>query len=495
MSFEDMPVNVGPVYEGERIRAKQMFVELGGPKIPKKFEFVRVKDAKNVKDGAVIIKGPDLKDMKEGNQYPIGIFIEVAGSALETDLEAVFERRVHEFLNYIEGVMHLNQRYDTWMRISKAAVNKGLNSFELIGKILIRLYKAELGIIEKAQVSFYTDPKTIEKPHAEAMETYAARDARARGMKDEEVDAFYGCVLCQSFAPTHCCIITPNRTSLCGSINWFDARAAAKVDPNGPIFTVEKGECKDDFAGEYTGANDTLAKRSLGEVDRLFLYSGLEYPHTSCGCFEAIAFFVPEVDGYGIVDRNFKGNAVNGLPFSAMANSTGGGKQMPGFNGIAIEYMRSPKFIQYDGGWPRIVWMPSAVKARVEESIPAEIKDKIATEEDATDIPSLQAHLKAIGHPIVQTWGAEEEEEEEEEEEAMAQGMPMQMQMPQMPMQGMPMMPGMGVPFMGTISMPMGAMGGGGSGTGFRVILKNCRIQAESVIIKKMDAPGKGKKK
>ncbi|MHA1732193.1 MAG: CO dehydrogenase/CO-methylating acetyl-CoA synthase complex subunit beta [Promethearchaeota archaeon] len=489
-----MPVNVGPVYEGERIRAKQMFVELGGPKIPKKFEFVRVREAKDIKDGEVFIKGPDLKDMEEGKQYPVGIFVEVAGEALEVDLEAVFERRVHEFLNYIEGVMHLNQRYDTWMRVSKAALKKGLNSFEQIGKIIIRLYKAELGIIEKAQVTFYTSPDTIEEPHAEAMKVYEERDARARGMKDEDVSEFYGCVLCQSFAPTHCCIITPNRTSLCGSINWFDARAAAKVDPNGPLFKVEKGECLNLDAGEYTGANETLAKRSLGEVDRLYLYSGLEFPHTSCGCFEAIAFFVPEVDGYGIVDRNFKGNAVNGLPFSAMANSTGGGKQMPGFNGIAIEYMRSPKFIQYDGGWTRVVWMPKSVKSRVEESIPGEILDKIATEEDAVDIPALQSFLKEKGHPIVNTWVGEEEEEEEEEEEVAGQ-VPMQMpqmQMPQMQMGQMPMAMG-GMPFVGTISMPL-PMGGGGGGTGFRVILKNCRIQAESVVIKKIETGGKKKK-
>jgi len=29
MSFADMPVDVGPVYEGERIRGNQMYVELG----------------------------------------------------------------------------------------------------------------------------------------------------------------------------------------------------------------------------------------------------------------------------------------------------------------------------------------------------------------------------------------------------------------------------------------------------------------------------------
>ena len=66
------------------------------------------------------------------------------------------------------------------------------------------------------------------------------------GIHDEDVDLFYGCSLCQSFAPTSVCVITPDRIALCGAINWFDGRAAAKVDPEGPQFAIEKGECLDE---------------------------------------------------------------------------------------------------------------------------------------------------------------------------------------------------------------------------------------------------------
>jgi len=203
MSFEDIPVDIGPVYEGERIRAKQMYVELGGPKIETgHFELVRVKPPKDIKDGQVKIIGPDLKDMEEGKAYPIGIYVEVAGPELEEDLEAVFERRVHEFCNFVNGIMHLNQRYTNWMRISKAAFEKGFNTLELLGKVLIRLYKAELPIIKQAQVTIITDAKEIQKPYEMAMEVYNKRDERARSINDEDVDMYYGCVLCQSFAPT-----------------------------------------------------------------------------------------------------------------------------------------------------------------------------------------------------------------------------------------------------------------------------------------------------
>ena len=276
MSFSDMPVDVGPVYEGERIRANQMYVELGGPKIEKHFELVRVKSPKEIKDGQVTLHGPDIKDMKEGERYPIGILVEVAGPELEEDLEAVFERRVHEFCNFVNGIMHLNQRYTNWMRISKAAFEKGFNSFDMLGTILIRLYKAELPIIKKAQVTIYTDPDKITDPYDFAIDIYNKRDERARSINDEDVEMFYGCVLCQSFAPTHACCITPNRMSLCGSISWFDARAAARVDPKGPLFEVPPGETKNKEAGEYSGINEMIKKRSLGEIDRIYLFAAVK---------------------------------------------------------------------------------------------------------------------------------------------------------------------------------------------------------------------------
>ncbi|MFQ6081309.1 MAG: CO dehydrogenase/CO-methylating acetyl-CoA synthase complex subunit beta, partial [Candidatus Bathyarchaeia archaeon] len=404
--FEDIPVDVGVVYEGERIRYKDMQVELGGQRIDTKFELVRVKGLDEVKDGKITVIGPDIKDMKEGSTHPFGIYIEVAGKELEEDLEGVVERRIHEYCNFIEGMMHVNQRYDIWLRLSKKSFQKGLNSFSYIGKVLIKLFKSELPFIEKIQITFLTDPEKIRGMLEQAMKIYGARDAKARGMKDEEVDTFYGCTLCQSFAPSHVCVITPQRYSNCGSISWFDGRASARVDPKGPVFAIPKGELIDPEKGEYAGVNEVVKKKSLGAVNRVWLYTGFGYPHTSCGCFEGTAFYIPEVDGFGIVHRGFKDVTVNGLPFSTLADSTAGGRQIDGFHGISIEYMRSPKFLQADGGWNRIVWMPMLVKERVHEFIPKQIIDKIATENEAKSVDELKKFLEAKGHPIVERWKA-----------------------------------------------------------------------------------------
>ena len=459
--FKDIPVDVGVVYEGERIRRQAMQVELGGPSIKEKFELAKVKPLNKVEDGKITIIGPDIKDMKEGGAYPLGILVEVAGSTIDQQLEGVIERRIHGYMNFIEGFMHLNQRYDIWIRLGKKSFQKGLNSFEYIGKVLYKLFKSELPIIEKVQVTFITDPAKVKELYAEALQTYESRDARARGLKDEEVDKFYGCILCQSFAPSHVCVITPQRYSNCGAISWFDGRASASVDPKGPVFAIERGELIDAEKGEYSGVNEIVKKKSLGDVNRVWLYTAFDYPHTSCGCFEAVAFYIPEVDGFGLVHRSFKGVTVNGLPFSTLADSTAGGRQVDGFHGISIEYMRSPKFLEADGGWNRVVWLPKEVKDRVKEFIPKEVVDKVATEEDSQNVDALKAFLKEKAHPVVARWAAEAAAvEEAAPAEAIAEE-------------------GAMIPVASAATLPI--MAGG-----FKIILKDAKIYAKKVIIRSM---------
>jgi len=457
--FKDIPVEVGVIYEGERIRRNDMQVELGGPTVKQKFELAKVKPMSEIDDGKITIIGPDIKDMKEGGAYPLGILVEAAGEKLDAGLEGVIERRIHGYLNYIEGFMHLNQRYDIWIRLGKKSFQKGLNSFEPIGKVLYRLFKSELPIIEKVQITFITDTAKLDEMYPDAVQAYESRDAKARGLKDEDVDTFYGCALCQSFAPSHVCVITPQRYSNCGAISWFDGKASASIDPKGPVFAIPRGQMLNAEKGEFSGVNEAAKKRSMGEVNQVWLYTAFDHPHTSCGCFEAVTFYVPEVDGLAVVHRSFKGPAVNGLPFSTIADSAAGGRQIDGFHGMSIEYMRSKKFFAADGGWNRVVWVPKEVKERVKDFIPPELVDKVATEEDAKTVDELKAFLKAKNHPIVARWAAEEAPAAEAQavqvtEEAAGTMMP--------------------VATAGTLPIMAG---------GFRIILKDAKIYANKVII------------
>jgi acetyl-CoA decarbonylase/synthase complex subunit beta len=457
--FDDIPVDVGIIYEGERIRGRDMQIELGGPREQYKFELVQAREMDEIEDGKITIVGKDLVDLPEGTNTAFGMTIEVAGKEIEKDLEGVVERRLHEYVNFIEGFMHLNQRYDIQMRLSKKSYQKGFNTLTMFGEVLMRLYKSEMPFIEKMQITFYTDPEKVKDQYEKTLEIYEARDAKARGMSDDDVDVFYGCSLCQSFAPTHLCVITPQRYANCGAISWFDGKATAKVDPKGPVFEIPKGAVLDAITGEYEEVNRVIREKSLGEIERVQLYTGFGYPHTSCGCFEGCAFYIPEVDGYGIVHRNYKGETVNGLNFITISDLTAGGRQVDGFHGLSIEYMRSPRFMIADGGWERVVWLPEDVKDRIGEFIPKEIMDKLATESKVSNLDELKGFLKENDHPIVGRWV-----EEIEVAEAKA---PSDLSVP-------------------TLELPASALpiSGVPAGMVIKIILKNAKIKAEKMIIK-----------
>jgi len=405
--FSDIPVEVGVVFEGERIRKQQMHAELGGPGAKEKYEILEVKGLGEVEDGKITVIGPDFPQMPEGSNLPFGTEIAVTGKGVEPDMAGVMERRIHDFSNWIEGYMHLNQRDAIWLRVDKRSVKKGLTLRD-VGVVLARLLRSAIPLIEAVEVTFITDPEEVHRRIGRVRGIFEERDARTRGMTDEDVEVFFGCTLCQSFAPSHVCVITPQRYANCGAISWMDGRAASRVDPKGPIFEIAKGECLDAATGEYAGVNTVVKEKSLGNVERVQLYSAFGYPHTSCGCFECTTFYVPECDGLGIVHRDYKGKTPTGLSFGAIADSTAGGRQVDGFHGLSFEYMRSPRFLAASGGWKRIVWLPSELKERMKDQIPADLWDAIATEKDVTTVDALAGFLRAHHHPIVERMKAPE---------------------------------------------------------------------------------------
>ncbi len=401
-------VDIGPQYEGEVIRKENLYIEFGGPRVAHKFELATLKKPEEIEHDKVQVIGPDLSELKPYDDekkigsYPLAILVDVAGSELDKDAEPIIERRIHMFTNMIEGWYHMNQRQDIWLRMNKECHAKGFASLHELGAIYNFLFSSELPIIEKIQTTLITDAKKVAELLPAALKTYQARDARARALRDEDVDTFYGCALCQSFAPTHMCTIAPDRIANCGAINWFDGRAAAKIDPEGPIFGIAKGQLLDPVKGEYEGLNAVVREKSLGTYDRVYLYSAFEHPHTSCGCFEAIVYYIPELDAFGLVNREYKGETVIGETFSRMAGDTSGGKQIDGRLGTGLEQVRSPKFIQADGGLARVVWMPKDIKERFKDVLQAKgLYNKIATEEDVKNVDELSAFLDRVGHPWV----------------------------------------------------------------------------------------------
>lgn len=405
----DIPMSFGPAFEGERIRKDDLFMECGGGRTTG-VEVLISKEMDEVEDGLVTVEGPDIKDIEQGQNVPLGILVEVAGREMQPDFEPILERQFHHLTNYIQGIMHMGQRNIMWVRIGKAAVEKGF-SFAHIGKVLHGKLHQEFGaIVDKIQVKLFTEEDKVLEVVELAKDVYAARDKRLGAMTDETEDVFYSCTLCQSFAPSHVCVITPERIGMCGAYNWLDGKASFQINPTGPNQPIQKGECTDPMNGYYTGITEFVSQASRGAVPEVSCYSLMNNPMTACGCFEAIAAMLPLCNGIMVVNRDFRGMTPSGMKFTTLAGMAGGGMQTPGFMGVSKHYMTSKKLFMAEGGIKRVVWLPKMLKDEIADKLKEvcedigmpELFDMIATEENGTTEEEIMEFLKEKGHPALE---------------------------------------------------------------------------------------------
>ncbi len=406
-----IPVSVSPAFEGERIRKEDMHVEFGGQRTPA-FEWLRMLDIGEVEDGKIEVKGPDADSVQQAGQLPLAIVVEVAGRKMQTDFEPVLERQVHTFMNEAQGLWHMGQRDISWVRISKDAFKAGFR-LQHIGKLLHALYHERYSsIMDKVQVKIFTEEKQVLELQEMARKVYSQRDERIAGMVDEDIDTFYSCTLCQSFAPNHVCVISPERPGLCGAYSWLDCRAAYEISPAGANQPISKGKCIEPTIGQWDKVNAFVLKTSHGNVPRMSQYSMITDPMTSCGCFECIAAVLPSTGGIMIVNREFAEMTPCGMKFSTLAGTVGGGNQTPGFIGHSKHYINSKKFIAAEGGIKRIVWMPTMLKDEIKGNFlkradelglsGQDFLDKIADETSATTEEDVLEFITKAGHPITE---------------------------------------------------------------------------------------------
>ena len=404
----ELPVAYAPSFEGEVVRKPDTYVEAGGNRSVS-YEVLLSKKESEVEDGKVTLIGRDLDEMPEGSVTPLALIVEVYGPTMQEDLESVLERRFHSSINFAEGVWHTGQRDNNWVRVSKTSAAAGFRLKD-IGTILIHKIKEEFGkVVTRVQATVITDPEEIERRRPEAQKAYDARDERMRGLVDDKVDVFYTCSMCQSFAPEHICIIAPERIGLCGAINWLDAKAGFELDPRGPNQPVDKGAVIDAPKGEWDGVNASVRKETMGKLERMCMYSLMDAPMTSCGCFEVIVAMTVDMQAVVLVDREFTGMTPVGMKFSSLAGSIGGGRQTPGFMGIGKRYITSKRFIEAEGGIARIAWMPRhlkeavgpELKKRCEEIGMPDLFDKIADETVTDEAEGLMAYMAEVGHPAL----------------------------------------------------------------------------------------------
>ncbi len=403
-----IPVSFGPAFEGERVRKGEFWCEAGGQRTPM-VELVTSVEMDTVEDGRVEVIGPEIEDVPEDSALPLAIVVEVAGREMQADFEPILERQIHHLINYAQGIFHQGQRDIAWVRFGKSAKEKGFH-FKDIGTILHAKLHQDYGrIFDKLQVKLYTEEKEVNAAVAKARDIYKVRDERIEGMTDETTDTFYSCTLCQSFAPSHVCVVSPERTGLCGSYNWMDCRAAFEINPTGPNQPVPKGEILDERMGLFQGVNEFINQASRGKIDHYNFYSLVNDPMTTCGCCECIAALLPMCNGIMTVSREYPGETPCGMKFTTLAGTIGGGVSSPGFVGHGKYNTTQRKFIAGDGGLLRLVWMPKVLKEEIGERIMAratelghpDLLDKIADETIGTSEEEILPWLEEKGHPAL----------------------------------------------------------------------------------------------
>ena len=403
-----IPVAFGPAFEGERVRGDDIYLEAGGGRTHM-VEWVTTKPMDEVEDGKVEVIGSELADIEAGSRLPLAIAVEVAGREMQDDYEPILERQIHHLINYAQGVMHIGQRDIAWLRIAKQAVEKGF-ALKDIGVILHAKLHQDFGrIFDKIQVKLYTDEAQVEEILEKARVVYRTRDERIEGMTDESVETYYSCTLCQSFAPSHVCVISPERTGLCGSYNWMDCKAAFEINPTGPNQPVEKGDTIDQKLGQWKGVNEFVTQASRGKIDHYNFYSIVNDPMTTCGCCEAIAAVLPLCNGVMTVNRDYTGETPCGMKFTTLAGTIGGGLSTPGFVGHGKYNITQRKFITAEGGILRMVWMHKILKEEIGERFAAraaelgvpDLLDRIADETVGMTEEEILPFLEEKEHPAL----------------------------------------------------------------------------------------------
>jgi len=408
VSTIDIPCAFGPAYEGERVRGADLLCQMGGGKTPCT-ELVKMAEMNEIEDGKVEVVGDDLDKVKDGDNIPLGIYVQVAGREFQADFEPILERQIHHLINYIQGVMHIGQRDIAWIRVGKGAFEKGFRLKDIGVVLHAKFHQDFQKIVDKVQVTLYTKKADVEKLTKRARQEYKQRDERVEKMTDEAVETYYSCTLCQSFAPSHVCTVSPERTGLCGAYNWMDCKASFEINPTGPNQPIQKGECLDPVLGQWKGVNEFVYKASRGAVTHYNFYSMVKDPMTTCGCCECIAAMLPSCNGVMTVNREYMGETPCGMKFTTLAGVMGGGASSPGFVGHSKFNITQGKFIVGDGGLLRMVWMPKMlkeeIKARIEKrgaemGVP-NLYEMIADETVGTTEEEIMAYLKEKGHPAL----------------------------------------------------------------------------------------------
>ena len=328
----------------------------------------------------------------------VGILVEIQEPAFTDDIALTVERDAIKAISFFPGM----RAYEKDGRFCIETAEKADVQWPQIAEVIAAQVRLHYPRIEHIALRVILDSAECARLAPEVRAYKQHRKALVDGMTEENTDQFVVCTECRPFSLVHTCIVTPDRTPMCAARSYASIKAAAlfgfagdpykrRSEEDIALRTVfSRGAVIDAARGEYEGANRMYRETTRGKLQRVFLHSVRGFPHTSCGCFQTLVFWIDEAKGLGIMGRGSKAVAPNGMTWDLLANRAGG-KQTDGVMGVSVAYIRSRHFMKGDGGIANVVWVDGGLLPKIRDTIPA--GQRVATELDVATIDQLRTFI------------------------------------------------------------------------------------------------------
>ncbi len=306
----------------------------------------------------------------------IGIQIQIGDKRLDVSTSEYLERSAIRGISLIKGLRAERDKENSLFIHTEKGI---IPDTHMIAETLHKWIAFEFPYIEKIHISIITGEKA-RKASMSAKKFQSKRFKMIAEESDDNVRYFNYCLECQPFAKDHVCIITPDRPPMCGR-DRFQVKAAAlfgaswhpwkrrDLESQDIRGSIEAGAPIDAKNGEYASANKAVEQFSPSHIKRVQLHGLREFPHTSCGCFQYLVFWIESLKGIGIMERDYQYEAPEGLTWDLLANAAGG-KQAPGITGVSRFYLRSKRFMQGEGGLAAVRWFSPKAQAALKDLLP-----------------------------------------------------------------------------------------------------------------------------
>jgi acetyl-CoA decarbonylase/synthase complex subunit beta len=316
-------------------------------------------------------EGAEVVGEPEGD---LGLLVTIEDSSLDGPAAEELEGAAAGYLNLLQGL-----RVESVDPLRLALSAEAAVTGEQMGEVIRRGLRLEYPRLGPIGVSVVGDGKRL---LALAQEAGAERERQRESMEAAAAaEVVYSCESCAPFSREHLCLAHPLRGPMCGR-RWTEMLVGARYmsvsagrpwrrrgRPENCCAVVPLGKAIDPLKGEYAGLNHFAREATGGRIQRVFLHSVREHPHSSCGCFYALAWWSEDMGGIGLMQRGFDGTAPDGSTWNSLANRAGG-KQQPGITGVGLAYMRSPLFLQGDGGWRAVKWITPKLQDELKDTLP-----------------------------------------------------------------------------------------------------------------------------